>query len=195
MKLTFTDAANLSNWLATTTQGNEILSSILPAWVEGTKEMAEAFEQLVEREAAWRAKRATVLVVCHADGMIEAYGDEVKIHFADLLDVEGQDATNAAEAYMELYLPPHVRPLVMQRSTLHFPSCRTPEAEHAIRTQLACLRAIPRLKDVEAERLRREAERREAAARKKYPHRLLVAADAAAPVRLPAGGSFEPPQR
>lgn len=166
-QLQFSNKESLCSWLTLTLPGKAILDALLPEWM--LTETA-AFETELRAEVECRlARRACCLIVCRADGAIEAYGDQVNVHFADMLDTDGAEAVTEAEAYLEDNLPPKFRRLVTQRSTIHYPEHRTPEQEHARLFELQCFRAIPRLKDQEAERLREEAERREKLARDKYP--------------------------
>ena len=184
--LAFGSEESLRNWLLLTVKGKVMLESIVPDWLvntetgrllfdrallDQTKISEDALRAEVERRLA---RRAPCLIVCRADGSIEAYGDQVTAHFADVLDVEGAEATIDAEAYMEANLPPKFRRLFTQRSTIHYYDPRTPEQEQFRRLQLTCFHAMPGWKQQEAERLHREAIRRERLARKKYPEPLAA---------------------
>ena len=192
-ELCFSNADSLRNWLMLTVRGRIMLKSVIPEWLTYTDTGRLLFDRaLLDRTAisedALRAeverrlaRRAPCLIVCHADGLIEAYGDQVTVHFADVLDMQGVDpvddgdhATTEAEHYMEANLPPKFRRLFTQRSTIHYYDPRTPEQEQFRRLQLTCFHAMPGWKQQEAERLHREAIRRERLARKKYPEPLAA---------------------
>lgn len=182
-ELRFSTAESLANWLNVTVNGQAILSAAIPVWLQSTPDGIEMLdeaamqrtsiaEDLIRAEVDRRlARRASCLIVCHADGKIEAFGNEVIVHFADMLDVDGAEETTEAEAYMEANLPLKFRRLVMQRSAIHYPDHRTPDQERQRLFELQCFRYLPRLKDQEAERLRKEADRRGKLARENIARR------------------------
>jgi hypothetical protein len=155
--LVFTSAESLAAWLSLKEPGQEILDRVLPEWL---LLKTDALETEIRAEVDRRlARRARCLIVCHADGLIEAYGNQVSVHFAD---VPRGWRLIEAEAIMEEGLSPNVRKLVMQRSEIHWYDTRTAMPYPYMRDTTDL--------DQESTRLRIEAERREAIARKKYPN-------------------------
>jgi len=178
--LQFSSEESLATWLCVTTPGKAILNQVLPRWsLDNTGFMEAELRAEVERRLA---RRASCLVVCHPDGLIQVYGDQLAVHFADVLDLqcadptndEGEHAVTLAEEYAVARLPERVRNLLLERSAVHYYDRRTPEEEKFRLFQLACFRAIPRMKEQETERLRKEVERREELARQKYPEGKLL---------------------
>ena len=164
--LRFQSADSLVNWLLKTTPGQAILDRVLPEWlISSTAALETELRAEVDRRLA---RRAPCLIVCHADGLIEAYGNQLIVHFADV--PRFVDRTDA-EAFMQDSLTPHIRSLYLQRSSIHWYDYRT-----QLRLPYPYIRDIHDMK-AEAERLQKEAERREALARQKYPnHKRLATA-------------------
>jgi len=102
-----------------------------------------------------RSERVLVLIVVHADGYVQVFGerDKVNVHVANALRIEPHEEI-LAEAFLDCTLPARYRALHLPRNLLavaHVGDCRTAEAEQRRRWAVDFARACAALRAALAE--------------------------------------------